>query len=66
MVRERWSRILTKVTASEIEIGVAGSRCGDEGLPLIRLDELADVRAVGRAPTAGGASLDFVLERPEN
>ena len=56
----------TKVIASKIEIAVAGSRCGDESLALIRLDELADARAVGTAPTARGASLDLVVVRAAN
>jgi hypothetical protein len=54
----------TKVMAGEIEIGVAGSRNGDNGLALIRLDKLADARAAGVAPTAGGATLEFVVEQP--
>jgi len=54
------------VIASKIEIAVAGSRCGDESLALIRLDELADARAVGTAPTARGASLDLVVVRAAN
>jgi len=54
----------TKVMAGEIEIGVAGSHSGDRGLALIRLDRLADALAAGTAPTAGGAALDFVVERP--
>ena len=48
----------------EIEIGVAGSRNGDNGLALIRLDKLADARAAGVAPTAGGATLEFLVEQP--
>ncbi len=56
----------TKVMAGEIEIGVAGSHSGDKGLALIRLDKLADALAAGTAPTAGGASLEFVVERPAN
>jgi hypothetical protein len=54
----------TKVMAGEIEIGVAGSRSGDTGLALIRLDKLADARAAGTAPTAAGATLEFFAEQP--
>ncbi len=54
----------TKVMAGDIEIGVAGSHSGDRGLALIRLDRLADARAAGTAPTAGGAALEFVVGRP--
>jgi len=54
----------TKVMAGEIEIGVAGSRNGENGLALIRLDKLADARAAGVTPTAGGATLEFVVEQP--
>ncbi|MGA8170207.1 MAG: folate-binding protein [Methylocystis sp.] len=54
----------TKVMAGEIELGVAGSHSGDRGLALIRLDRLADARAAGTAPTAGGATLDFAVEQP--
>jgi folate-binding protein YgfZ len=54
----------TKIMAGEIEIGVAGSRSGDRGLALVRLDKLADAVAAGTALTAGDASLEFVVERP--
>lgn len=53
----------TKVMAGEIELGVAGSHSGDKGLALIRLDRLADALAAGTTPTAGDASLEFVVER---
>ena len=49
--------------AGEIEIGVAGSHSGDRGLALIRLDRLADAMAAGTVLTAGGVSLEFVVER---
>jgi len=53
----------TKIIAGDIEIGVAGSHSGDRGLALVRLDRLADALAAGTTPTAGGAALEFVLER---
>jgi hypothetical protein len=53
----------TKVMAGEIEIGVAGSHSGDRGLALIRLDRLADAMTAGTVLTAGGVSLEFVVER---
>ncbi|MBM3578617.1 MAG: folate-binding protein YgfZ [Alphaproteobacteria bacterium] len=53
----------TKIIAGDIEIGVAGSHSGDRGLALVRLDRLADALAAGKTPTAGGAALEFVLER---
>ncbi|MCC3245568.1 folate-binding protein [Methylocystis sp. WRRC1] len=48
------------IRAGEIEIGVTGSRAGDEGLALIRLDRLADAKEKGDAPMAGGVALEFV------
>jgi len=48
-----------RVMAGEIELGVAGSRSGDRGLALIRLDKLADARALGVTVQAGGATLEF-------
>jgi folate-binding protein YgfZ len=53
-----------KVMAGEIELGVAGSRSGDRGLALIRLDKLADARALGVAAQAGDATLEFLAEPP--
>jgi len=53
----------TKIIAGDIEIGVAGSHSGDRGLALVRLDRLAPALAAGKTPTAGGAALEFVLER---
>lgn len=49
----------TPVMAGELEIGVTGSRVGDRGLALIRLDRLADATAAGVTPRAGGAALAF-------
>jgi folate-binding protein YgfZ len=49
----------TRVMAGELEIGMTGSRVGDRGLALIRLDRLADATAAGVTPRAGGAALAF-------
>jgi folate-binding protein YgfZ len=49
----------TPVKAGEVEIGVTGSAVGNEGLALIRLDRLADAKAGGATPLAGGVALDF-------
>jgi len=35
------------IRAGEVEIGVTGSRSGDRGLALIRIDKLADATAAG-------------------
>jgi folate-binding protein YgfZ len=51
----------TPVKAGEVEIGVTGSAVGDEGLALIRLDRLADAKAGGAIPLAGGVALDFTV-----
>lgn len=48
------------IRAGDLEIGVTGSALGEEGLALIRLDRLADARAKGDAPVAGGVVLEFV------
>lgn len=53
----------TPVTAGKIELGVTGSRSGEEGLALIRLDRLQDAIAGGAKPVAGGVALKFVGER---
>ncbi|MBI1866986.1 MAG: folate-binding protein YgfZ [Methylocystis sp.] len=50
----------TPVCAGAIELGVAGSRVGEHGLALIRLDRLNDAKAKGLTPRAGGVELDFV------
>jgi hypothetical protein len=47
------------IRAGELEIGVTGSALGEEGLALVRLDRLADARAKGEAPVAGGVALEF-------
>lgn len=49
----------SQINAGDIAIGVCGSRVGDAGLALIRLDRLAEARARGAAPVAGGVTLDF-------
>lgn len=49
----------TPVLAGELAIGATGSRAGDRGLALIRLDRLADAIAAGAAPHAGGVALAF-------
>jgi hypothetical protein len=51
----------TPVKAGEVEIGVTGSAVGGEGLALIRLDKLADAKAGGTVPLAGGVALDFTV-----
>lgn len=51
----------TPVKAGEVEIGVTGSAVGSEGLALIRLDRLADAKAGGAIPLAGGAALEFAV-----
>ncbi len=51
----------TPVTAGEVEIGVTGSRLGEEGLALIRLDKLEDAKAGGTRPLAGGVALEFAV-----
>jgi hypothetical protein len=44
-----------------VEIGVTGSAVGAEGLALIRLDRLADAKAGGAIPLAGGVPLEFTV-----
>jgi hypothetical protein len=51
----------TPVKAGEVEIGVTGSAVGGEGLALIRLDKLADAKAGGATPLAGGVALEFTV-----
>lgn len=51
----------TPVKAGEVEIGVTGSAVGAEGLALIRLDRLADAKAGGAIPLAGGVPLEFTV-----
>jgi hypothetical protein len=51
----------TPVKAGDVEIGVTGSAVGSEGLALIRLDRLADAKAGGATPLAGGALLEFAV-----
>jgi tRNA-modifying protein YgfZ len=48
------------IRAGDIEIGVTGSAIGEEGLALVRLDRLADAKAKGDAPIAGGVALEFI------
>jgi folate-binding protein YgfZ len=50
----------TKITVGELELGVTGSRLGEKGLALIRLDRLEDAKAAGAEPLAGGVALEFV------
>lgn len=47
------------IDADGIAIGVCGSRVGDAGLAMIRLDRLAEARARGVAPVAAGVTLLF-------
>ncbi len=49
------------IRAGEVEIGVTGSRSGDKGLALIRIDKLADAKAAGNAAAAEGVTLEFEL-----
>lgn len=49
----------TPIVAGEIEIGVAGSSSGDQGLASIRLDRLAEAEARGDRPHAGGVEVTF-------
>lgn len=47
------------IRAGDIEIGVTGSRSGDEGLAMVRLDRLSDALAAGATPMAAGVALTF-------
>jgi folate-binding protein YgfZ len=69
LVRKRVTRFLakgpapapgTQITVGELELGVTGSRAGEKGLALIRLDRLEDARAAGAEPRAGGVPLQFM------
>lgn len=46
------------IRAGEVEIGVTGSRAGERGLAMIRLDRLADAAENGLLPIAGGVTLE--------
>lgn len=54
------------VRAGELEIGLTGSRSGEIGLALIRIDKLADAAAAGIAPTAEGVTLEFAPSPPSS
>lgn len=54
----------TPIVAGETEIGATGSRRGDRGLAMIRLDRLADALARGGTPRAGGVELE-IAEPPK-
>ncbi len=54
----------TSVQALGVEIGVTGSRDGDKGLALIRIDKLAAALEAHALPTAGGVTLDFLEQQP--
>lgn len=47
------------IHAGALEIGVTGSRAGDHGLAMIRLDRLADAAEKGEVATANGITLEF-------
>jgi folate-binding protein YgfZ len=47
------------INAGDIALGVCGSRNGDVGLAMIRLDRLTEARALGATPVADGVTLDF-------
>jgi len=47
------------IDAGETAIGVCGSRAGDAGLAMIRIDRLAEARARGASPVAEGVTLIF-------
>jgi folate-binding protein YgfZ len=49
----------TPIKAGDVDLGVTGSRHGGEGLALIRLDRLEDVKAAGKKATAGGVELEL-------
>jgi folate-binding protein YgfZ len=49
----------TPIKAGEIDLGVTGSRQGDQGLAMIRIDRLEDALRDGVTPQAGGARLEF-------
>lgn len=48
------------VRAGDVELGVTGSRSGEAGLAMIRLDRLAEAKAKGDTPVAGGVALEFL------
>ncbi len=50
------------IRVGEMEIGATGSRLGQEGLAMIRLDRLADAQARGEHPVAAGVTLIFTME----
>jgi tRNA-modifying protein YgfZ len=52
----------TEITAGGKVLGTTGSVAGERGLALVRLDRLADARAAGETPRAGGHPVR--LERP--
>ncbi len=54
------------VRAGEMNIGLTGSRSGENGLALIRIDKLADATAAGLAPTAEGVALEFAPSPPSS
>ena len=49
----------TPIKAGEIDLGVTGSRQGELGLAMVRLDRLEDALGAGVTPQAGGARLEF-------
>ena len=49
----------TPVKAGEMDLGVTGSRQGELGLAMIRLDRLEDALRAGVTPQAGDARLEF-------
>jgi folate-binding protein YgfZ len=51
----------TQITARETNVGQVGSTAGVEGLAMVRLDRLEDVRAAGVALKAGDVAVDITL-----
>jgi folate-binding Fe-S cluster repair protein YgfZ len=55
----------TPVVAGSAEIGVTGSRSGERGLALIRLDRLAEALDKGETPRAGDVEIEIAAP-PQN
>jgi tRNA-modifying protein YgfZ len=49
----------SKILLDDVEIGTVGSGVGGHGLAMVRLDRLADGKAAGKMPVAGGVPLSI-------